>query len=186
MKRTITTLATMTAICFAVSATAQETIKIGIINAYSGQFADPAAQLDAGIDLYLQLHGNEIAGRTIEIIRKDTGGIAPDVAKRLAQELIVRDNVDILAGNLLTPNALAVGDVSAEAEKFMVVMNATTPVIITKSDYMIRTTSPVSGSIPIVPRGLSQVRPRAAAASASPERSPPAASTAKKIAAIPS
>ena len=58
--------------------------------------------------------------RKIEIIRKDTGGIAPDVAKRLAQELVVRDGVDILAGFVLTPNAMAAGDVSMQAKKFMV------------------------------------------------------------------
>src|SRR6185503_20001525 len=65
--------------------------------------------------------------------------VAPDVAKRHAQELVVRDKVDLLAGFLLTPNALAAGDVSAEAKKFMVVMNAATSIIITKSPYMIRT-----------------------------------------------
>src|SRR5690606_9265544 len=65
--------------------------------------------------------------------------IAPDVAKRLAQELIVRDKVDILAGFLLTPNAMAAGDVSKEAKKFMVVMNAATSIITTKSPYMART-----------------------------------------------
>jgi len=80
-----------------------------------------------------------IAGKKIEVIRKDVGGIAPDVAKRLAQELIVRDKVDILAGFALTPNALAAGDVSAEAKKFMVVMNAATSIITTKSPYMART-----------------------------------------------
>ena len=62
-----------------------------------------------------------------------------EVAKRLAQELVVRDNVDILAGFVLTPNALAAGDVSAEAKKFMVVMNAATAIITTKSPYMART-----------------------------------------------
>jgi branched-chain amino acid transport system substrate-binding protein len=123
---------------------AQDTVKIGVINAYSGQFADPGAQLDAGIKLYMQMHGDEVAGKKIEVIRKDVGGIAPDVAKRLAEELVVRDGVDILAGFLLTPNALAAADVSAEAQKFMVVMNATTPVIITKSPYMIRTSATAS------------------------------------------
>ena len=119
-------------------AQAQDVVKIGIVNAYSGQFADPAAQLDAGVKLYMQQHGDMVAGKKIVIIRKDVGGIAPDVAKRLAQELVVRDRVDILAGALLTPNALAMGDVSADAEKFMVVMNAATSIITTKSEYMAR------------------------------------------------
>ena len=121
------------------SAAAQETVKIGLILAYSGQFADPSAQMDNGIKLYLHQHGDTVAGKKVELIRRDTGGIAPDVAKRLAQELIVRDKVDVLAGFALTPNALAVGDVSAQAKKFMVNMNAATAIITTKSPYMVRT-----------------------------------------------
>lgn len=120
-------------------AMAQDTLKIGVILPYSGQFADPGTQLQAGIDLYIQHHGDMVAGKKVEIIRKDVGGIAPDVAKRLAQELVVRDGVDVLAGNLLTPNAMAAGDVSKEAEKFMVVMNAATSIITTKSEFMVRT-----------------------------------------------
>jgi branched-chain amino acid transport system substrate-binding protein len=123
----------------ALPARAQQTVKIGVILAYSGQFADPAAQMDNGIKLYLREHGDVVAGKRIELIRKDTGGIAPDVAKRLAQELIVRDNVDLLAGFALTPNALAAADVSAQAKKFMVNMNAATAIITTKSPYMVRT-----------------------------------------------
>jgi branched-chain amino acid transport system substrate-binding protein len=87
----------------------------------------------------MKMHGDSVAGKKIELITKDVGGPAPDVAKRLSQELVVRDNVDILAGYVLTPNAMAAGDVSAEAKKFMVVMNAATSVVITKSPYMIRT-----------------------------------------------
>ena len=118
---------------------AQQTVKIGMINVLSGQFADAGNQLDNGVKTYMKQHGETVAGRKIEIIRRDVGGVAPDVAKRLAQELVVRDKVDLLAGFLLTPNAMAAGDVSAEAKKFMVVMNAATSVVITKSPYMIRT-----------------------------------------------
>jgi branched-chain amino acid transport system substrate-binding protein len=121
------------------TAQAQQPIKIGLILSSSGQFADAAAQLDNGIKTYVKMHGDTVAGRKIEFIRRDTGGVAPDVAKRLSQELVVRDGVDILAGYVLTPNAMAGGDVSAEAKKFMVVMNAATSVVITKSPYMIRT-----------------------------------------------
>src|ERR1700704_6229822 len=121
------------------SAQAQGTVKIGVILPYSGQFADTGNQVDNGIKLYIKQNGDTVAGKKIEVIRKDVGGIAPDVAKRLAQELVVRDKVDILAGFALTPNALAAGDVSAEAKKFMVVMNAATSIITTKSPYMART-----------------------------------------------
>ena len=129
------------ALCAIGSANAQDTIKIGIIMPYSGQFADTAAQMDNAIKLYMKQHGDTVAGKKIELIRKDIGGIAPDIAKRLAQELVVRDHVDILAGFDLTPNALAAGAVSAEAKKFMVVMNAATSIITTKSPYIARTSS---------------------------------------------
>jgi branched-chain amino acid transport system substrate-binding protein len=120
-------------------ANAQQTVKIGLIMPFSGQFADTASQMDNAIKLYMKEHGDTVAGKKIEIIRKDTGGIAPDVAKRLAQELITRDKVDILGGLILTPNALAVGDVSASAKVFTVIMNAATSIITTKSPYMART-----------------------------------------------
>ena len=118
---------------------AQQPVKIGVVMTLSGQFADAGNQMHNGIKTYMKMHGDSVAGRKIEIIPTDVGGPAPDVAKRLAQELVVRDGVDILAGWVLTPNAMAAGDVSAEAKKFMVVMNAATSVVITKSPYMIRT-----------------------------------------------
>jgi branched-chain amino acid transport system substrate-binding protein len=129
------------AILGAGSATAQDSVKVGLIMSYSGQFADTATQIDDGIKLYVKQHGDTVAGRKIELIRKDTGGIAPDIAKRLAQELVVRDHADIFAGFALTPNALAAADVSAEAKKFMVVMNAATAIITAKSPYIARTSS---------------------------------------------
>ena len=96
------------------TASAQGTVKIGLINVLSGQFADAGIQLDNGVKTYMKQHGDTVAGKKIEIIRRDVGGPAPDVAKRFAQELVVRDGVDILAGFLLTPNALAAADVSAD------------------------------------------------------------------------
>ena len=121
------------------TAMAQDTLKIGLIMAYSGPFADTANQMQAGIDLYLAKHGNEVAGKKIELIKKDTGGPNADVAKRLAQELVVRDGVDIIAGFTLTPEALGAADVATEAKKFMVVMNAATSVVTEKSPYIART-----------------------------------------------
>ena len=120
------------------AANAQNTIKIGVIAAFSGQFADTAAQIENGIKLYMKQKGDTVAGKKIEIIRKDTGGPNPDVAKRLAQELVVRDKVDILAGFTLTPEALGAADVATEAKKLMMNMNAATSVITEKSPYIIR------------------------------------------------
>ncbi len=135
---TIAGAALLAAAALPFAANAQNTVKIGIISAYSGQFADTAAQIDNGIKLYMKQHGDTVAGKKIEVIRKDSGGPNPDVAKRLAQELIVRDKVDILAGFTLTPEALGAAGVSAEAKKFMVDMNAATSIVTEKSPYMVR------------------------------------------------
>src|ERR1041384_3212698 len=121
------------------TAQAQQTVKIGMPLTLSGQFADAANQMLNGAKTYMKMHGDTVAGKKIEIIRRDVGGPAPDVAKRLAQELVVRDGVDILAGFVLTPNALAASDVSMQAKKFMVIMNAATSIITTKSNYSVRT-----------------------------------------------
>jgi branched-chain amino acid transport system substrate-binding protein len=140
MRRAMTGMA-----CFAatlltiVAANAQGTVKIGVVMSYSGQFADPGAQIDNGIKLYMKQNGDTVAGKKIELIRKDSGGIAPDVAKRLSQEVIVREGATVLAGYDLTPNAMAAADVSAQAKTFMVNMNAATSIITTKSPYMART-----------------------------------------------
>ncbi len=130
-----------TAAVLAGPASAQDAIKIGLIMPYSGQFADTASQMDNAVKLYVKQKGDTVAGRKIEFVRRDTGGVAPDVAKRLAQELVTRDGVDILAGFVLTPNAIAAADVSEQAKKFMVVMNAATSIVITKSPYMVRTST---------------------------------------------
>jgi len=124
-------------------AQAQSTVKIGLILPLSGQFADTGVQIQNGINLYMKQHGDTVAGKKIEIVTKDVGGINPPVAKRLAEELVTRDKVDILAGFALTPNALAASDVSSEAKKFMVIMNAATAIITTKSPYSARTSMTV-------------------------------------------
>ena len=138
MRKTLAALCGL-AICLAAPfAAAQDTVKVGLILSYTGPFADPSTQIDNAIKLYMEQHGDTVAGKKIEIIRRDVGGAHPDVAKRLAQELVVRDKVDILAGFVLTPNALAAADVSSEAKKFMVIMNAATSIITTKSPYIAR------------------------------------------------
>ena len=126
-------------LAFSAQANAQDTVKIGLIMAYSGPFADTANQMQAGIDLYIAQHGDEVAGKKIEIIKKDTGGPKADEAKRLAQELVVRDRVDILAGFTLTPEALGAAGVADQGKKFMVVMNAATSIITEKSPNIVRT-----------------------------------------------
>ena len=140
MHRLLAGLASLAVAAIAASAAhAQDTVKIGVIMAYSGPFGDLATQMDNGIKLYMKQKGDTVAGKKIEIIRKDSETIAPPVATRLAKELVTRDKVDILAGFTLSPNTIAVSKISADAKKFMVIMNAATTVIITMSPYSVRT-----------------------------------------------
>jgi branched-chain amino acid transport system substrate-binding protein len=117
---------------------AQQTVKIGMPLTLSGQFADAANQMLNGVKTYMKMHGDTVAGRKIELIIKDTTGPSPEIAKRLAQELVVRDKVDFLAGFGLTPEALAVAPIAEQAKKPMIIMNAATSIITTKSDYIAR------------------------------------------------
>lgn len=119
-------------------AQAQEIIKIGVIAPFSGPFADYGKQMEGGMKAYMKQHGDSVAGKKIELILKDTTGPAPEIAKRLAQELVVRDKVDLLAGFGLTPEALAVAPIAEQAKKPMIIMNAATSIITTKSDYIAR------------------------------------------------
>jgi branched-chain amino acid transport system substrate-binding protein len=117
---------------------AQATVKLGLIGEFSGPFAEYGQQIYGGMKAYMKLHGDTVAGKKIEVIQKDTTGPAPDVAKRLAQELISRDKVDMLVGFGLTPNAMAVAPVATETKTPMIIMNAATSSITTKSPYIVR------------------------------------------------
>jgi branched-chain amino acid transport system substrate-binding protein len=122
----------------AFNAQAQQTIKVGLVAPFSGPFADYGKQFEAGIKTYMKLHGDTVAGKKIELIIKDTTGPVPEIAKRLAQELVVRDKVDFLAGFGLTPEAMAVAPIAEQARKPMIIMNAATSIITTKSNYIAR------------------------------------------------
>ncbi|MBB1631811.1 ABC transporter substrate-binding protein [Cupriavidus sp. UME77] len=117
---------------------AADPVRIGLIAPFSGSFADYGKQMEGGIKAFQKLNGDTVAGRKVQIISKDTTGPAPDVAKRLAQELVVRDKVDVLAGFGLTPEALAVAPIAEQARKPMVIFNAASSSITTKSAYIAR------------------------------------------------
>ena len=134
------------------AAAGQNVVKLGMVAEFSGPFAQYGQQMLGGMKAYMKVHGDTVAGKKIEIVQKDTGGPAPDAAKRLAQELVTRDNVDLLVGFGLTPNALAVAPVATEAKKAMVIMNAATSIITTKSPYIVR----VSMTLPQVTVPMAQ------------------------------
>jgi branched-chain amino acid transport system substrate-binding protein len=116
----------------------QTPIKIGIVYSFSGAGGTAGKEFNDIVALFQKQHGDTIAGRKVQIIERDDGGIAPDNAKRLAQELIVEQHVDLLAGLIFTPNAMAVGTVSTQAKMPTFIVNATTSGIMAKNPYMSR------------------------------------------------
>jgi branched-chain amino acid transport system substrate-binding protein len=105
----------------------------------SGPFASTGMEIDAAVRVFQQKYGDEVTGRKVEVILKDDGGLQPDVTKRLAQELVTKDHVQVLAGFGLTPLAMAAAPIATQAKVPMVVMAAATSIIPTKSPYIVRT-----------------------------------------------
>ena len=116
-----------------------QTVKVGIIAPFSGPFAHYGTLFKAGAEAYLASQGGKLAGQNIELIYRDEGGPNPANTKTLAQELVVKDKVDYLGGIVFSPNAVAVAPVIQESKTPMVVFNAATSDITTKSDYYLRT-----------------------------------------------
>lgn len=108
-------LALMVGALAAVScAQAEEVVKVGLITSMTGPFAEFGQQMQAGVKVYQKMHGDTVAGKRVEVIFKDDAGANPDVAKRHAQELVVREGVSFLAGFVFTPNALAAAPVASQ------------------------------------------------------------------------
>ena len=116
-----------------------QTIKIGFISSYSGAAAAQGDQLDKGVKLYMKLNGDKLPpGVKVELITRDDTGPNPDVAKRVAQELIVREKVQFLTGVVWTPNMAAIAPLTTEAKVPFVSMNAAGARIMNNAPYMAR------------------------------------------------
>ena len=116
-----------------------QTIKVGIINTYSGPTAAQGEMMERGWQAYLKTHQQDLpSGVTIQLIERDDTGAKPDVAKRLASELIVRDHAQLLMGTVWSPNAMAIAPVASQAKVPFVDTNAAA-IPVTRSPYAIRT-----------------------------------------------
>src|SRR5712691_456226 len=116
-----------------------QTIKIGFITSYSGLNGNLGPYMERAVRLYIKLHENELPpGVKIELLTRDDTGPNPDKARQLAQELVVRDKVDLLAGVIFTPNAMAIAPIATEAKVPFVIMNAGTSVITARAPYIVR------------------------------------------------
>ena len=118
---------------------AADRLKIGLILPLTGPFASTGRQIEAACRLYIERNGDIVAGRKVELIVKDDTGLAPETTKRIAQELVVQEHVNVLAGFGLTPLALAAAPVATEAKVPMVVMAAATSIVPTRSPFIVRT-----------------------------------------------
>lgn len=117
---------------------ADATFKIGLILPMTGQQASTGRQIEAAARLYMAQNGDMVAGRKVELILKDDTSV-PDVTKRMAQELIVKDKVNVLAGFGITPSAFVTAPLATQSKTPMVVMAAATSSITEKSPYVVRT-----------------------------------------------
>ena len=125
MRLKTSTLFAAVALAAASGLAAAQTIKIGIMTTYSGPGSAQGDQLDKGFKLYLKLNGSKLPpGVKVEPIFRDDTGANPDAAKRLAQELIVREKVQFLTGFVWTPNAMAIAPLTAEAKVPYISANA--------------------------------------------------------------
>ncbi len=136
MKRTI--IAALAALTIGGAAQA-DTIKIGVIGPFSGPFALQGKNFKAGIDAYMALNGSKVGDDDIEVIYRDVPQPDPAQSKALAQELVVKEGVQYLAGFYFTPDAMAVTPLLEQANVPLVIMNAATSAIVTKSPLVVRT-----------------------------------------------
>ncbi|NVD39908.1 ABC transporter substrate-binding protein [Ensifer sp. HO-A22] len=136
MKRTF--LAALAALAMSGAAYA-DTIKIGVVGPFSGPFALQGKNFKAGIDAYMAVNGSKVGDDDIEIIYRDVPQADPAQSKALAQELVVKEGVQYLAGFYFTPDAMAVTPLLEQANVPLVIMNAATSAIVTKSPLVVRT-----------------------------------------------
>ena len=131
------------------AASAEDTVKIGLIVPLTGGQASTGKQIDNAIKMYQQQNGATVGGKKVEVIVKDDAAV-PDNTKRLAQELIVNDKVNIIAGFGVTPAALAAAPLATQAKIPEVVMAAGTSIITEKSPYIVRTSFTLAQSSTIM------------------------------------
>ncbi len=138
MRMSVAVCSGLVATMLALPAAAQQ-IKIGEVITLSGPESVPGDEIDRGARLYLKTHEKDLPkGVSVEIIERDDTGPNPEVAKRLATELVTREHVNLLMGSLFTPNALAIAPVATAAKIPFLVLNAATALITRKSPYIVR------------------------------------------------
>lgn len=118
------------------------TVKVGVIGPFSGPFAAAfGTPFRQGVETYVAEQGDKAGAARVEFVWRDLEGPNPERAKALAQELIVKEKVQYLAGFVFTPNAMAVAPLIQSAKVPTVIFNASTSMVVGKSDYFVRTSN---------------------------------------------
>jgi len=130
------------------SANAQNPVKVGMVMPMTGGLAAAGQQVVAGARLYIKQHGDKVAGRQIELLVKD-GASSPETGKRLMQELIVNDKVDVIGGGL-TADLLPGASLFTEARIPAVIMLSSTTAVVDKSSFFVRTSCTLAQSSGII------------------------------------
>lgn len=149
----------------AATGAAAERIEVGVIAPFSGPYATYGTQFRQAIEVYQAQHGTRAGDHEIAFVYRDSGGPNPDKARALAQELLIREQVDYLAGFVFTPNALAVAPLLTRSGTPGVIFNAATSIITEESPFVVRTSFTLwQVSVPMAEWALEQGIERAVTA----------------------
>jgi branched-chain amino acid transport system substrate-binding protein len=130
------------------SASGQGTVKVGMVMPMTGPLAAAGQQVIAGARLYIKQHGDRVAGKQIELIVRDDAS-SGETGKRLIQELVVNDKVDVIGGGL-TADLIPSAPLLTEAQKPTVIMLSSTTAVVDKSPFFVRTSCTLAQSSAIM------------------------------------
>jgi branched-chain amino acid transport system substrate-binding protein len=139
MNTSVRLLSVVAALAMTATAAAADVIKVGVIGTMSGPFALFGQNFKMGIDAWVAQHGTKVGDHQVEFVYRDEESPNPAKSKALAQELLVKEKVQYLAGLYFTPDALAIAPLLEESKTPLVVLNAATSAIVEKSPYIVRT-----------------------------------------------
>jgi branched-chain amino acid transport system substrate-binding protein len=144
MKKWLSGVCVISAVIAMTGAASAQTFKIGLIASYTGAFATWGTQFQNAIEAFQAINGKAAKGPKgesidVQLVYRDAASAGPDKAKQLAEELVLREKVQMLTGFELSPHAMAMADISTQAKIPVVIMNAATSSITRGSPYYVRT-----------------------------------------------
>jgi branched-chain amino acid transport system substrate-binding protein len=154
---------------------AQETVKIGFVGPYTGPFAVAGQSFKQGVDAWIALNGDRVGGKKVEVIYRDSASADPTLSKRLAEELVVKDKVQMLGGFYLTPEVAATAPVANQAKVPLFIVNAATPALMVTWSVTLeaRCSRPSASTAPRRPSPTASAASWSASGSSTTNSSPP-------------